>query len=246
MRRPSTPLGTVLGRQVRQPRVGQDAADQKLHNLENRQAKPRGRRADVSARTPPSYVGGRHARPYVERRADDGGVLAEAVDRRDGEVDCLERLEHLVLALDHVRRRDELADRLLAEHVAAAGAVHQQERRVGLADLELPHGQRRREARHMGDCVALQRGHVKGVAAVANAAGRQPAGDLDRVSHQRAERTHARRRCSAYPCRTSVVSCPTPAIVDVAGRRLCAPLGSASSLLRELRRWFNPSLLSSL
>ena len=55
----------------------------------------------------------RSLRTYVEGRSDDAGVLAEAVDGRDWEVDLLQRAQHHELALDHVRGGDELAGGLL-------------------------------------------------------------------------------------------------------------------------------------
>ena len=84
----------------------------------------------------------------VEGGADHRIVLAERVGLRHRHVGVVaERLDHAILAIDLVRRGQELARRLLAQHVHAAAAVGQVERRVALAALELEHGERGRESR---------------------------------------------------------------------------------------------------
>ena len=74
----------------------------------------------------------------VERRADDGGVLAEEPHRDDGDGTALERRLHPVFAVDGVGAREQLARRLLAQHIFAARRFDE-ESRVRLAALELPH-----------------------------------------------------------------------------------------------------------
>ncbi len=84
---------------------------------------------------------------YVERRAEDRGVGAEAEHARYRHVCARERRQHGVLPLDGVRRGQHLARRLLAEHVqpraaAAARRGAQQVCGIALPVLELPHVQR--------------------------------------------------------------------------------------------------------
>ena len=108
---------------------------------------------------------GAHARlrrgAHVKGRADDAGILAEPVDGGHGEVDGLEGAQDFVLALDHVCGGDELAGRLLPQDKPLPARVDEQERRVRLPDLELPHLQRRRQVGHLAHRRALQRRDIE-------------------------------------------------------------------------------------
>ena len=74
----------------------------------------------------------------VEGRADHRIVLAERVGLGHRHVGMVrQRLDHAILAIDLVRRRQQLARRLLAQHVHAAAAVGDVEGRIALAALEL-------------------------------------------------------------------------------------------------------------
>ena len=66
-----------------------------------------------------------------ERRADDAAVVAIAIGARHRHVGPAERRDHAVLAIDGVRRRQELAFRLLAQDVRAAVGA-QAKRGIGL------------------------------------------------------------------------------------------------------------------
>ena len=59
----------------------------------------------------------------VERRADDAGVLAQGVDARGRHPGAPQRRQHAVLALDGMRRGQQLSRRLAAYHVAAGGGA---------------------------------------------------------------------------------------------------------------------------
>ena len=91
--------------------IGQDAAGQELHD--------------------------------VEDRADHRIVLAERVGLGHRHVGVIgQRLDHAILAIDLVRRGQQLARRLLAQHVHAAAAVSHVKGRIALPALELQHAER--------------------------------------------------------------------------------------------------------
>lgn len=98
--------GPLLRAHVGQRKILDDAAVQKLHN--------------------------------VERRADDGVVLAEAVGLRDGDVGVFEGMHDAVLALDFVRRLgDKFAGGLFAHDKLARVGGRDLVRRVGLTKAKL-------------------------------------------------------------------------------------------------------------
>ena len=66
-----------------------------------------------------------------ERRADDCCVVAVAVGARDRDVGVAERRHDAILAIDGMRRRQELPSRLLAQHVIRA-AEAKAKRRIRL------------------------------------------------------------------------------------------------------------------
>ena len=74
----------------------------------------------------------------VERRADDGGVLAEQPHPHNGDGRTLKRRLHPVFAVDGMGAGEQLARRLFAQHIFAARRFDE-EGRVRLAALELPH-----------------------------------------------------------------------------------------------------------
>jgi hypothetical protein len=76
-----------------------------------------------------------------------GIVLAERVGFRHWHVGTVgQRLDHAIFAVDLVRRGQQLARRLLAQHVHALAAVRQMERRIALATFELKNAQGRAES----------------------------------------------------------------------------------------------------
>ena len=91
----------------------------------------------------------------VEGGADHAVVLAQRIGRGRRHVGLVQRRNHAEFAVDRMGRRQQLARRLAAQHVAAAGAVGQAIGRVGLTTLELLDRERRREARDV-------RGHEAG------------------------------------------------------------------------------------
>jgi len=79
----------------------------------------------------------------VEGRADHRIVTAECVGLWYGDVGVIgQGLDHAVLAIDLVRRRQQLAGRLLAQHVHAAAAVSHMKGWIALPALELQHADR--------------------------------------------------------------------------------------------------------
>ncbi len=77
----------------------------------------------------------------VEGRPDHGVVHAQRVGARDREALLVKRGDDAVLAVHRMRRRQQLAERLAAQHVGTAGRV-EPVGRVRLAALELQDGQR--------------------------------------------------------------------------------------------------------
>ena len=95
-----------------------------------------------------------------ERRADDAAIVAVAIGARHRHVGLAERRDHAVFAIDGVRRRQELAFRLLAQHVRAAVRA-QPERRIGLPAAQGLDRDRARDLRHVlaqvgGECRFVQ------------------------------------------------------------------------------------------
>ena len=84
----------------------------------------------------------------VKGRADDGGIVAEQPHLHDGDGRALQRGLHPIFAVDGVGARQELARRLLAQHEFARRRG-EQEGRVRLAALELPHRRLRAEVFEM-------------------------------------------------------------------------------------------------
>ena len=86
-----------------------------------------------------------HMAHEIERRAGD--ALVGAVEQRRGDRKALrmQRADHAELAVDRMRRRQQLAGRLAAQHVAPAGRLDQVGR-VRLPALELPQAERPRIA----------------------------------------------------------------------------------------------------
>ena len=75
----------------------------------------------------------------VERGTDHLGIFAQQASGGHRHVGAAQGADHLVLALDHMRGRQQLARRLLAQHIALL-ANAQQEGRVGLPTLKLLNG----------------------------------------------------------------------------------------------------------
>ena len=82
-----------------------------------------------------------HLLHHVELRADDAGVLAEQVHPRNRHRRRFESLHHPVLPVHLVGGPEELARRLLAQHVLPAAGL-EEERRVALPPFELAHHER--------------------------------------------------------------------------------------------------------
>jgi hypothetical protein len=85
----------------------------------------------------------------VERRANDAFILAVDERRSDRKALRVERGNDPELAIDRVRRRQQLARRLASQH-AAPRASFEQISRVRLPALELPHRQRAFETGQAG------------------------------------------------------------------------------------------------
>src|SRR6266545_3861070 len=103
-----------------------------------------------------------HVLHDVEGRADHARVLAQRVAARHRDPGAGEARDHAVLAVDRMRRGEELAGGLAPEHVlltARAEVVG----RVRLAANELPHGEPSREARDVLAHVAVERLDVEAV-----------------------------------------------------------------------------------
>jgi hypothetical protein len=86
---------------------------------------------------------------HVERSADDRRVFAQQSRGRHRHVGAWQRAQDPVLALDQVRRRQQLARRLLPQH-ELLGRRLDQERGIGLTALELP------QLRRTGEIVQLR------------------------------------------------------------------------------------------
>ena len=102
----------------------------------------------------------RHVVHHVERGADDGIVLAEAIGPRHGNIGSTQGGDHPVFTIDSVRRGQQLARRLPAQDIALAPGL-EHERGIGLAALELFGLQRPRKSLHVLAEVAFQFGHVE-------------------------------------------------------------------------------------
>jgi hypothetical protein len=82
----------------------------------------------------------------VESGADDAVVLAQRVGPGGRHIGLIQRRNHAEFPIDRMGRRQQLARRLAAQHVAAPGAIGQAIGRVRLATLELLGRDRRHEA----------------------------------------------------------------------------------------------------
>ena len=82
-----------------------------------------------------------HLLHHVELGADDARVVAQEVHPRHRDAGRLQRLHDPVLPVHRVGGGEELARRLLAQHVLPV-AGREEERRVALPALELPHHER--------------------------------------------------------------------------------------------------------
>ena len=71
-----------------------------------------------------------------ERRADHAGVFAHQARRWHGHTGVPQRSHHSIFTIDGVRRRQQLARRLLPEHIGRAGRL-QDKSGIGLATFEL-------------------------------------------------------------------------------------------------------------
>ena len=103
-----------------------------------------------------------HAIHEVERRADDPVVLAQGERARHRETRLPQRGDDPVLPVHGVRRGQELARGLAAQHVLPA-ASRDMIGRVGLATPELAHFERAAEALHVLAHVTLKRARVESV-----------------------------------------------------------------------------------
>lgn len=106
------------------------------------------------------------ALPHVHR-VEDGAeyrrVGTDAPDMRDREASFCEAGEHACFAIDRMSILEQVAGRLLAEHVARAGC-HQPVGRVGLAAFELLDRERAGKAVDRLAHPRFKRGHVEFVA----------------------------------------------------------------------------------
>jgi hypothetical protein len=114
----------------------------------------------------------------IEHRPDHAVVAAQVDRLRHRDAAAVQRLEHAELAVDRVRRGQELAGRFPPQHVTA-GRGFDQVGRIGLPALELLGAQRCAETRHLRLEVEAELGLGQGVGAHAadssGAAGRRSA-----------------------------------------------------------------------
>ena len=85
----------------------------------------------------------------IEHMTDDAFVLAQHIGLGRRHIGTGQRRDHPVFAVNRMRRRQQLARRLLAHDIARAGAVLQHEGRVRHAAAELADGQGPGEALHV-------------------------------------------------------------------------------------------------
>jgi hypothetical protein len=98
----------------------------------------------------------------VERGADHKSVLAQGVGFRHRHIGMIRQsLDDAIFAIHLVRRGQELARRLLAQHVHAPATVGQVEGRVALPALELEHGEGTLKAVDVGLHVVDEMGLVE-------------------------------------------------------------------------------------
>ncbi len=107
------------------------------------------RRCEIGRRRIPLHAT-RHETHHIERAADDTVVFAQMQWCGDRHRTALQRGEHAELAIDRVRRREQLAGRLAPEHVAARRRVDAIGR-VGLSTFKL---RRRQRPWKPGTCAA--------------------------------------------------------------------------------------------
>ena len=93
---------------------------------------------------------------HKERRADDAVVVAKRMDPRRWKLLAAERVEHTIFAIDGMGAGQQLARRLAAKNIGAAGRIDPIGR-VRLPALELADPDRAAEARHMGSQPRFQR-----------------------------------------------------------------------------------------
>src|SRR6185503_10275506 len=93
----------------------------------------------------------------IERRTRDAGIVAIVQGARHGYGAVRERVEDAELAIDGVRRRQQRAGRLAAQHVAAAGGG-EKVGRVGLPAAKLPDLQSAGIRQPLGEPVPESRG----------------------------------------------------------------------------------------
>jgi len=86
---------------------------------------------------------------YVKNGADDVLVLAQRISARRRHIGPVERRDDPELAIDRMRRRQQLAGRFAAQHIAPAGTVGQAIGRIGLAAAELLDAKRGYETRDL-------------------------------------------------------------------------------------------------
>ena len=106
--------------------------------------------------------GARHIVHHVKGRADDVGVFAQVMHLRHRHVGLGQRREDAVFPLDQMRRRQQHARRLLAQHEAPLRPLDQIGR-VGLPRRELAESADRHRFRHVRAEMALQRRLVDAV-----------------------------------------------------------------------------------
>ena len=103
-----------------------------------------------------------HVLHHVERTADQSGIAAQAVHLWHRHARVAQRVHLAVFALDRVGRGQQLARRLVAQHVTRRPSF-QQVGRVRLPAFELLNLQRPGEPRHVPCRPGLERGQVETV-----------------------------------------------------------------------------------
>jgi hypothetical protein len=133
---------------------------------------------------------------HIKGGADHRRVFAQKARRYHRDAAVAQRIHDAILALDHMRRRQQLARRLFAQNVTPVAAL-QQKRRIGLAAAELANGQAG------GKSVDMGRG-VRGKATCVELMSRTDVGHVGRT-HKKALPAQARDPISG---RTPAKFCP--------------------------------------